>query len=68
MKMINRREYPELDALLWDTTAETIPAQEALRIYEQRWGFVNQADLQHHERELIKQLAKAAGGFLPAVA
>ncbi|RUO50017.1 hypothetical protein [Pseudidiomarina donghaiensis] len=68
MKMINRREYPELDALLWDTTAETIPAQDALRIYEQRWGFVNQAALQNHERELIKQLAKAAGGFLPAVA
>lgn len=68
MRKINRIDYPELDKLLWDTTAQYLTPKEALDIYETRWRFVEEKQMLEHERQLIDKLAKDAGGFLPSAA
>lgn len=65
MDKIDRRQFPQLDSLLWDTKARFINQREVLDIYERRWPFVDQDQLCNKERQLINALAQQAGGFLP---
>lgn len=65
MDKIDRRQFPQLDSLLWDTKARFINQREVLDIYERRWPFVDQGQLCNKERQLINVLAQQAGGFLP---
>lgn len=67
MPKITRREYPQLDRLLWDIHAKTIDPKVAFGIYEQRWAFVAKNILTAKEKTLIKKLtAKYGNGiFMP---
>lgn len=68
MDKIDRKKFPELDQLLWDTKQRYFEAKDALEIYERRWSFVDQSKLTENERQLINTCAKQAGGFLPVLA
>lgn len=59
--LINRRDYPELDAILWDRAEEYVDPQVAFRLYEERWRFVAQGQLGDKERALIARLARVYG-------
>ncbi|EIJ34974.1 hypothetical protein [Thiothrix nivea] len=50
---INRKFYPELDRLLWDVHCETVDPEFAFRVYEERWGFVQEQNLSVEEQKLI---------------
>lgn len=65
MDKIDRRQFPQLDSLLWDTKARFFAPREVLDIYERRWSFVDPNQLSIKERQLIDALACQAGGFLP---
>ncbi|MDP4536890.1 hypothetical protein Q3O60_11870 [Alkalimonas collagenimarina] len=65
MNTIDRKQYPELDRLLWDTQTRFLAEKDALDVYERRWPFVDKTKLTETERLLIQQLANRAGGFLP---
>ena len=68
MDKIDRTKFPELDQLLWDTKERYFEGDEVLEIYERRWPFVDQSRLSASEQQLINNLARQAGGFLPASA
>lgn len=59
--LINRHDYPELDAILWDRGDNYIDPKVAFHLYEERWRFVAQERLRDHERALIAELAQAYG-------
>lgn len=59
--IINRHDYPELDAILWDRAEDYIDPEVAFRIYEERWRFVAQNRLKDDERALITELARTYG-------
>ncbi|MBB3229769.1 hypothetical protein [Halomonas stenophila] len=59
--LINRRDYPELDAILWDRADDYINPEVAFHLYEERWRFVAQDRLLDNERTLIAELARTYG-------
>lgn len=67
MKLIDRKEYPELNLLLWDIRRELIEPEYAFQMYEQRWGYVSQKHLTEKEKLLIEELTQTCGKgyFLP---
>ena len=59
--------YPQLKLLCWNRRGEFISARDAWSIYERNWRFVEPAQLQAAERELIDTLsARYGGGVLHA--
>ncbi len=58
---INRKEYPELDLILWDYAGEEIDASEAFSRYERRWRYVDQNRLSAKERAFIARLTDEYG-------
>lgn len=58
---IDRKNYPQLDSILWDTRQELFTHKEALDLYERRWGYVDQLSIQAHEKELIEHLTNTVG-------
>ncbi|MDZ7644056.1 MAG: hypothetical protein U5K76_07470 [Woeseiaceae bacterium] len=56
------RDYPQLSDLAWNRTDEFIPANEAFRLYERNWRFVELDRLDGRERKLIDRLASEYGG------
>jgi hypothetical protein len=56
--------FPELATLCWNLHRPSIPAKEALRLYEDHWRFVNQAAMTPAEKELVNRLADRFGSFL----
>ncbi len=67
MLKINRKLYPELDRLLWDIHSEWIEPELAFRVYEERWGFLEELSLDEKEQNLIQELTHTIGQgiFLP---
>lgn len=61
MGEILRRDYPELDKLLWDFHTQKIPADLAFHMYEERWRFVDKNHLGQNERFLIEKLTDFYG-------
>ncbi|GEN24550.1 hypothetical protein HCU01_24990 [Halomonas cupida] len=59
--LINRHDYPELDAILWDRAEDRVDPQVAFRLYEERWRFVAQDQLGDRERALIDRLVRVYG-------
>lgn len=68
MKAIARQQFPALNQILWDTSAQFIEPKNALHCYEKRWRFINKDELTIKEQQLIQQLIKEVGNglFLPA--
>lgn len=55
--------YPQLRRITWSMPgAVTIPAADALALYEQRWSYVDKAALSADEWALIDRLAHEQGG------
>ncbi|XKM13667.1 hypothetical protein RCS94_00390 [Orbaceae bacterium ac157xtp] len=67
MRNIQVNRYPALLGVLWDYKGKTIPAEEAFKIYEKRWRFIEGSYLPENEKKLIHKLAKeyGQGYFLP---
>mgnify|MGYP003656241618 CR=1 FL=1 len=67
MGSINRKQYKELDNLLWDTRKQFIEPIDAFALYERRWGYVDKNKLSHKELALIKLLIEQVGNgyFMP---
>lgn len=65
---INRKAYPLLDLLLWDTKIEVLTPERAFETYEKRWRYLDEALLSQQERTLIQTLIKNVGHgiFMPA--
>ncbi|WP_062064550.1 hypothetical protein [Cellvibrio sp. OA-2007] len=69
IQCIDRKEYPELDLILWDRVDRLIVPQDAFLKYEQRWRYVDQAKLTPKECQLIECLTQSYGkGFFLAAA
>jgi len=68
MKDIERKQYPELDFILWDVHSDTVEPEFAFMIYEKRWGYVQKNKLTDKESKLIEQLTETWGNglFMPA--
>jgi len=58
---LNRKDYPELDLILWDVASETILAEDAFKKYETRWRYINPEQLCKKERLMIEELTKLYG-------
>lgn len=55
--------YPQLKQIMWSMPgAQTIPAADALALYEQRWTYVDKSALSADEWALIDRLAHDLGG------
>lgn len=55
--------YPQLKQIMWSMPgAQTIPAADALALYEQRWTYVDKVALSADEWALIDRLAHEQGG------
>ena len=67
-QLIDRRDFPELDLILWDNRAILIEPEDAFRAYETRWRFVHGENLETKEQQLIEALIKQFGNgiFLTA--
>jgi hypothetical protein len=62
--LIPVREYPQLAQLAWNRRDPVMRAEEAFRLYEANWRFVDAARLAPSERALIKRLAARYGAGL----
>lgn len=60
-KAINRHDYPQLDGLMWDSQASEIDGEQAFLLYEKRWRYVEQANLNESEKQLIEKLTQTFG-------
>jgi hypothetical protein len=67
MNNINRNKYKELDSLLWDTRKKLIAPKEAFALYERRWDYVDNNNLDSEELALIRLLIEqfGKGYFMP---
>lgn len=65
---IDRKEYPELDLILWDRADRLIEPQDAFLKYEQRWRYIDQTCLTAKESWLIEYLTSTYGKGLFLVA
>ncbi|QTF91001.1 hypothetical protein [Halomonas sp. BM-2019] len=65
-RLINRHDYPQLDAILWDRAEQYIEPRTAFRLYEERWRFVVPHQLESNERALIAELIRTYGQMLTA--
>ncbi|MWN05034.1 MULTISPECIES: hypothetical protein [unclassified Gilliamella] len=67
MQNIQVNRYPALNKILWDYQGQTIPEDEAFKIYERRWCFIKDVKLAANEKKLIHKLIKEYGNgyFLP---
>lgn len=67
-EVVRIADYPMLRRLLWTgRRRELVPAEEAFRVYERNWRFVNPARLDAAELALIARLKERYGkGLLNA--
>jgi hypothetical protein len=63
-KYLNRKDYPELDLILWDVASEHILAEDAFKKYETRWRYINPEQLCQQEYLMIKEPTKCYGNGL----
>ncbi|GEM_PF-2241821 len=66
--MIDRKNYRELDLLLWDFVPRLLTREHAFRTYEMKWGYVHEDKLTKQERKLIDELIKEYNNDAPFVA
>lgn len=62
--LIRISDYPQLADIAWNRHDALISSREAFQLYERNWGFVNEAELQPHERDLIARLTQEFGSGL----
>ncbi|MBI5543708.1 MAG: hypothetical protein HY901_07475 [Deltaproteobacteria bacterium] len=62
--VVRLADYPTLAEIAWNRTDEYVPAQEAFRLYERNWRFVDPNRLDDREQVLLKHLAERFGSGL----
>ena len=63
--VIHLQDYPNLAALAWNRTDSFVTDEEAFRLYERNWRFVDTKTMPLHERTLLARLtAKYGKGVL----
>lgn len=60
-QVIAVKAYDNLALLMWSRTERFVTGQEALRIYERNWRFVDVRRMQPKERALIDRLVREYG-------
>lgn len=67
MDKIDRRQYPELNTIMWDMHCERVEPKVAFDLYERRWRYIDTARLTTKETDLIQQLTNEFGNgmFMP---
>jgi|RhiMethySRZTD1v2_1073278.scaffolds.fasta_scaffold60857_2 hypothetical protein len=60
-ELIDIDAYENLKGLCWNRRGRYLAAEEALRLYERNWRFVDSVRMKPEERELIKRLATRFG-------
>lgn len=65
---INRKEYPELDLVLWDMHNTEIQEETAFNMYERRWRYIDKDRITVKEQALIDKLVikYGKGVFFPS--
>lgn len=54
-------DYPELALLCWNRRSRQLDEEEAFRLYESGWKFINQSRLDVREQLLIRELTDKYG-------
>ena len=69
MQAINRYQYKELNHILWDSKRDFINPEDAFKLYERRWSYIDQHKLTDKEKQLINLLTEQVGKglFMPAL-
>ena len=60
-ELIEIEAYENLKALCWNRRDRYVAPEEAFRLYERNWRFVDTRRMKHAERELIERLAARFG-------
>jgi hypothetical protein len=68
MGKIDRRQYPELNNLLWDIHCYLVDPKVAFDMYEHRWRYVDTKQITPKEKALVQRLTNEFGNgvFLAA--
>lgn len=68
MGKIDRRQYPELNNLLWDLHGIQVEPKVAFDMYEKRWRYVDHKQITPKEKALVQRLTNEFGNgvFLAA--
>ncbi len=68
MGKIDRRQYPELNNLLWDLHGNQVEPKVAFDMYEKRWRYVDPKQITPKEKALVQRLTNEFGNgvFLAA--
>jgi hypothetical protein len=59
--LVKVADYENLAGLCWNRSERYLGAEEAFRLYERNWRFVDQARMRPAERALIERLAARFG-------
>ena len=59
--VISLHDYPNLAALAWNRTDAFVTDEEAFRLYERNWRFVDSKSMPPHERALLARLTEKYG-------
>lgn len=59
--LINVARLPGIRGALWDLAVQELPAEDLLHLYEDRWRYVDEEKMSHHERQLLDDLIESIG-------
>ncbi len=59
--LVRLADYPQLRDLAWNRVDQFIPIEEAFRLYERNWRFIDTAQLNERERLLVERLKMECG-------
>jgi hypothetical protein len=51
--IVCRNDYPSLSLLMWDLHTDTLDGEEALKIYETNWRYLNPHEVSAEEMAFI---------------
>ena len=58
---IDIRALPALQAALWDRHDTVMTPEDLLHLYEDRWRYINPAEMDDHEKALFDRLVAEIG-------
>lgn len=59
--LIDIRKLPALQAAIWDRHDTVMTAEDLLHIYEDRWHYIDPAQMDAHEKALFDRLVAGIG-------
>lgn len=58
---IDTRDLPALQAALWDRHDTIMTAEDVFHLYEDRWRYIDQAEMDANEKALFERLVVDIG-------